>query len=216
MLKAADGHTFETHLAMPKGAPRGGLVVVQEAFGLNAYVRGLCEEFAAEGYAALAPALYDRQQRGAAWDSHEGEALENARRLRRGLVWADVLKDIGACVARLREFGRVGVVGYCVGGSVAWLAALELEVAAAVCYYGRDVVDFLGRAPRCPAMLHFGDKDHLIPLADVQKIRGAFPALPVYVYDAPHGFDRERKGEPSRSARTRTLQFLGRHLGSEA
>ena len=216
MLKAADGHTFDAHFARPKNAPRGAVVVVQEAFGLNAYVRGLCEEFAADGYAALAPALYDRQQRGAAWDSHEGEALENARRLRRGLVWADVMRDVGACAERLREFGKVGVVGYCVGGSVAWLAALELEVSVIVSYYGRDVVDFLDRAPRCAAMLHFGDKDPLIPLADVQRIRTAFPSLPVYVYDAPHGFDRNRASEAARVARQRTLEFLRRHLGSQA
>jgi carboxymethylenebutenolidase len=216
MLTAADQHTFDAHLALPKGRPRGGVVVVQEAFGLSAYVRGLCDEFAAEGYAAIAPALYDRQQRGAAWDSHEGEALENARRLRRGLVWADVMKDVDACVERLREFGKVGVVGYCVGGSVAWLAGRELAVSAVVSYYGRDVVDYLDRAPQCPAMLHFGDKDHLIPVADVEKIRKAFPDLPVYRYDAPHGFDRERASEAAGTARTRTLEFLRRHVGSQA
>jgi carboxymethylenebutenolidase len=216
MLKAADGHAFDAHLAMPRGRAQGGVVVVQEAFGLNAYVRGLCGEFAAEGYAAIAPALYDRQQRGAAWDSHEGEALENARRLRRGLVWADVMKDIGACVERLREFGRVGVVGYCVGGSVAWLAGQELAVSAVVSYYGRDVVDHLDRTPHCPAMLHFGDRDHLIPVADVEKIRNAFPDLPVYRYDAPHGFDRDRASEAAGVARARTLEFLRRHVGSQA
>lgn len=216
MLKAADGHMFEAHFAMPKSAPCGGVVVVQEAFGLNAYVRGLCEELAAEGYAAIAPALYDRQQRGAAWDSHEGEALESARRLRRGLVWADVMKDIGACAERLREFGGVGVVGYCVGGSVAWLAGRELALSAVVSYYGRDVVDYLDRAPRCPAMLHFGDRDHLIPVTDVERIRRAFPDLPVYRYDAPHGFDRHRATEAASVARARTLEFLRRHVGSQA
>jgi carboxymethylenebutenolidase len=216
MLKAADGHTFDTHLAVPGSRARGGVVVVQEAFGLNQYVRGLCDEFAAEGYAAIAPALYDRQERGAAWDSHAGEALEHARRFRRGLVWAHVMKDVGACVERLREFGRVGVVGYCVGGSVAWIAGLELEVDAVVSYYGRDVVDFLERPPGCPAMLHFGDKDHLIPLADVERVRAAFPSLPVYVYDAPHGFDRDRASAAARTARARTLEFMGRHLGSQA
>jgi carboxymethylenebutenolidase len=216
MLKAADGHTFDAPLAVPNGGAAGGIVVVQEAFGLSSYVRGLCDEFAGEGYAAIAPALYDRQQRGAAWDSHEGEALEHARRLRRGLVWTDVMKDMAACVERLREFGRVGVVGYCVGGSVAWLAGLELPVSAVVSYYGRDVVDHLDRAPRCPAMLHFGDRDHLIPVADVERIRDAFPGLPVYRYDAPHGFDRDRAGEAASLARARTLEFLRRHLGPQA
>jgi carboxymethylenebutenolidase len=85
-----------------------------------------------------------------------------------------------------------------------------------VSYYGRDVVDYLDRAPRCPAMLHFGDQDHLIPVADVAKIRNAFPDLPVYLYDAAHGFDRNRASEAARVARTRTLEFLRRHLGSQA
>lgn len=209
MLRASDGHEFDVHFALPKGAAKGGLVVIQEAFGVNAYVRGVCERFAAEGYACAAPALYDRQERNAAFDTHGGEALEHARRLRRGLVWEDVMKDVGACVEKLRAHGRVGIVGYCVGGSVAWLAALELDVAAASCYYGRDVVDFLDRAPRCPTELHFGEQDHLIPMADVEKIRRRFPH--VHVYPAGHGFDRE-DSDAARLARKRTLELFERHV----
>jgi carboxymethylenebutenolidase len=208
MLTASDGHRFDAHFAMPKGRARGGLVVVQEAFGVNGYVKGVCERFAAEGYAALAPALYDRQERNAVFDSHDSESLAQARKLRAGLVWTDVLKDMAASVERLREFGRVGVVGYCVGGSVAWLAALELDIAAASSYYGRDVVDFLDRAPRCPVLLHFGERDHLIPLEDVQKIGKVHP---VYVYPAGHGFDRE-DSEAARLARQRTLEHFERHV----
>jgi carboxymethylenebutenolidase len=103
------------------------------------------------------------------------------------------------------------VVGYCVGGSVAWLAAQELDIAAAVSYYGRDVVDFLDRPPRCPVMLHFGERDHLIPVADVQRIRNAYPAIPTYVYVAGHGFDREG-GDAAALARERTLQLLQHEL----
>jgi carboxymethylenebutenolidase len=210
MLTAADGHRFDAHFALPKGKPRGGLVVVQEAFGVNAYVKAVCERFAAEGYACLAPALYDRQERNAAFDSHEGENLAKARKLRAGLVWADVLKDMAASVERLREFGRVGVVGYCAGGSVAWLAALELDISAVSSYYGRDVVDFLERKPRCPVILHFGAHDPLIPMKDVEKIKAGFPDA-VHVYPAGHGFDRE-DSDAARLARRRTLEHFERHL----
>ncbi len=214
MLTAADAHTFDAHFALPKGKPRGGLVVVQEAFGVNAYVKGVCERFAAEGYACLAPALYDRQARGAAFDSHDAENLAKARKLRAGLVWADVLKDMAASVERLREFGRVGVVGYCVGGSVAWLACQELDIAAASSYYGRDVVDFLDRKPRCPVILHFGNHDHLIPMKDVEKVKTGYPDA-VHVYPAGHGFDRD-DSEAARLARRRTLEHFERHVARGA
>jgi carboxymethylenebutenolidase len=212
MITASDGHGFSAYFAKPTGRPRGALVVLQEAFGVNAYLRSVCDGFAAEGYACLAPALYDRQERNAAFDSHEPDVLARARKLRAGLVWSDVLRDVSACVERLREFGRVGVAGYCVGGSVAWLAALELDIAAASSYYGRDVVDFLDRAPRCPVILHFGETDHLIPISDVERIRRAMPSLPVYVYPAGHAFDRERESEPARLARRRTLELFQRHV----
>jgi carboxymethylenebutenolidase len=206
-MKASDGHEFSAYSAEPVGRARGGLVVIQEAFGVNGYIRSVCDRFAAEGYACLAPALYDRQERGAAFDSHDEPALSHARKLRKGLVWSDVLKDVDACVQRLREFGRVGVVGYCVGGSVAWLAALELDIAAASSYYGRDIVDFLDRKPRCPVILHFGETDHLIPIADVEKIRKRI-SVPVHVYPAGHAFDHEHGSAPAQLAHSRTLELF--------
>ena len=212
MLTAADGHRLDAHFAAPKGKPRGGLVVVQEAFGVTSYIKRVCDFFAGEGYAALAPALYDRQERNAVFENHE--QVEKARKLRAGLVWPDVVKDMAASVERLREYGRVGTVGYCVGGSVAFLAALELNIAAAVAYYGRDIVEWLDRKPRCPVMLHFGERDHLIPMADVEKVRAAYPK-DTYVYSAGHGFDRE-DSDAARLARQRTLEFFERHLGSRA
>ena len=212
MLTARDGHRLDAHFAAPKGRARGGLVVVQEAFGVTSYIERVCEFFAGEGYAALAPALYDRQQRGAVFENHE--QLDKARKLRAGLAWPDVVKDMAAAVERLREYGRVGTVGYCVGGSVAFLAALELNVDGAVAYYGRDIVEWLDRKPRCPVMLHFGERDHLIPMGDVEKVRRVYPNE-TYVYPAGHGFDRE-DSEPARVARERTLDFFGRHLGPRA
>jgi carboxymethylenebutenolidase len=216
-ITASDGHVLAAYLAAPKGKPRGGLVVIQETFGVNAYVRSLCDAYAQDGYASIAPALYDRQRRDAAFDDSTGpEVLAEARRLRAALEWPKVMLDVQAAIDEVRSAGRVGIVGYCVGGSVAWLAAVSLPVEAAACYYGRDIVDFLDRAPRCPTILHFGERDHFIPLADVDRIRAAFPDVPSHTYPAGHGFDGAgaRHHEASaRLARERTLELLRRHVG---
>jgi len=215
-LSAADGHVLDAYLANPLQRARGALVIVQETFGLTDYVRSVCDRFASQGYAAIAPAIYDRQRRGAVLTESDPESLAEARRLRRGLVWNDVLADVAAAIDRVRGAGRVGVVGYCVGGSIAWLAAASLPVAAASAYYGRDIVNFLDRRPRCPLELHFGERDHLIPAGDVVRIRAAFPGLPAYVYPAGHGFDgpgERHHAEAARLARERTLAFVREHVG---
>ena len=215
-IQASDGHRLDACLALPAGTPRGGLLVVQEAFGVNAYVRSVCETFAAEGYAALAPALYDRQQRGAAFDDESEASLAKARPLRAGLQWDKVLLDVAAAADTLARYGRVGIVGYCVGGSVAWLAAAALRLSAASCYYGRDIVGFLDRKPRCPTILHFGERDHFIPQDDVARIRAGCPDIPCYVYPAGHGFDAVRApgdAEAARLARERTLELFRQHIG---
>lgn len=115
-LEASDGHRFNACLAMPAGNLRGALVVIQEAFGVNGYVRSVCDSFAAEGYAAMAPALFDRQERGAVFDEQNPASLAEVRRLRAGLEWDKVLLDVDAAVDALGRYGRVGIVGYCVGG----------------------------------------------------------------------------------------------------
>lgn len=215
-IKAADGHELQAWLAMPMGMPLGGLVVIQEAFGLSSYVRSVCESFATDGYAVIAPALYDRQERGAAFDGHDPEVIAQGRKLRGGLVWKDVLADVAAAIEGVSYAGKVGIVGYCVGGSVAWLAAQSLPVTAAVGYYGRDIVDHLEPAPKCPVMLHFGERDHLIPLADVERIRAAYPAIPNHVYPVAHGFDglRAPGDEPAaKLARSRTLELFRKYVG---
>ena len=210
-IAAADGHRLEAYLARPAGAPRGGLVVVQTAFGVDAYLRGVCDGFARDGYLAIAPALYDRQRRGAVFE-HTPEGGAAAREMRNNFVWDDVLADVEAARRRVAEAGKVGVVGYCVGGSVVWLAAHALPFAAAASYYGKDVVDFLDRAPKCPIVLHFGDSDRLIPLADVDRIKAAFPALPIHVYNAGHGFDGNNPGAAA-IARPRTMALFAANIG---
>jgi carboxymethylenebutenolidase len=210
-LRAADGHALAGYLATPRGSPRGALVVIQTAFGVDDYLKGVCDSYAREGYACVAPSLYDRQRRGAVFE-HTPEGGKAAGAFRNAFVWDDVLKDVEAARARVARFGKVGIIGYCVGGSIVWLAANSLAFAAASSYYGKDIVDFLDRAPQCPILLHFGDQDRLIPLDDVEKIRAAFPEIPNYVYAAGHGFDNNNP-EAARIARARTMDLFRKFIG---
>jgi carboxymethylenebutenolidase len=163
----------------------------------------------------IAPALYDRQQRGSVFD-HSPESHRAAAGFRSALNWDHVLADVESAIAHVSTTGAVGILGFCVGGSVAWLTSASLPVAAAACYYGKDIAGWLDRKPRCPTILHFGDSDHLIPLSDVERIKRAYPDLPTYIYPAGHGFDGVGKGHHAESAafaRSRTLEFFRRHIG---
>lgn len=215
-LTASDGHRLSSVLAMPGGdKPRGGVVVVQDAFGVGDYIAGVCARFAGEGYAALAPALYDRQQRGARFGKSP-EEMAAATRLRNNLDWNGVLADVEAARLHLAQYGKVGIVGYCAGGSVVWLAAQELTFDAASSYYGKDVPDWLDAPPQCPLILHFGERDHLIPMDRVAEVRKVFPDIPVYTYDAGHAFDNPDTGfDPAHAARAqqRTLALFREHVG---
>jgi carboxymethylenebutenolidase len=214
-LTAADGHVFDAYMALPSQSPRGALVVIQDAFGIGIYIRSVCDAYCADKYITIAPALYDRQQRGAVFD-HSPESHKAAARCRAALNWAHVLADVKAAIAHVSTAGPVGILGFCVGGSVAWLTAASLPVAAAACYYGKDIVEWLDRPPRCPAILHFGDSDHLISLSDIETIKRAYPDLPTYLYPAGHGFDGVGKGNHAASAalaRSRTLEFFRKHIG---
>jgi carboxymethylenebutenolidase len=179
-------------------------------------VRSVVDAYAAEGYATVAPALYDRQVRGVALDGHSPDVLAQGRALRAALQWPQVLADVAAALDAVRCGGGVGIVGFCVGGSVAWMAAQSLAVDAAVAYYGRDIVEHLSRPPACPVMLHFGADDPLIPSSDVDRVRQAWPELPLHVYPTGHGFDAIRVAadeQPATLARERTRRFLGDIIG---
>ena len=218
-LTARDGHTLAAYRAdpaAPETACKGGVVVLQEAFGVNPHIRGVCEAYAAAGYAAIAPALYDRQQRNASF-GYDPEAMRAALALRRKLDYADALSDIAAAIAALREAGRVGVVGYCVGGSAAWLTASRLTVDAAACYYPSDIGKQLDERPRCPTVMHFAERDHIIPMAHVEAFRAAHPEVPVHVYPAEHGFDCVRRPATHDAASAalaleRTLALFAAHV----
>ncbi len=218
-LFAADGHPFDAYVASPEGTPRAALVVVQEIFGVNAHIRSVADNFASEGYLSIAPALFDRKERGVEL-GYAGADMQKAMSLmpKTPEDMQNAMADVAAAVAYVRDEYKtqVGVVGYCWGGSVAWLAAAELPIAAAVGYYGGFIAKSLDYAPKAPIQLHFGKKDDHIPLADIEKIEAAYPGVPVYLYDAGHGFNCDARGSydaPSaKLALERTLAFFAEHL----
>ena len=216
-LTAEDGHKLAAYRVAPTGAPRGGLVVVQEIFGVNSHIKSVCDGFAADGYVALAPAIFDRVERDFAI-GYKPEDIERGRGVRGKIPLEDVVKDVRAAVKALNtERLKVGVVGYCFGGTVAWLAATRIDgVRCAVGYYGGGIADTAAEKPRCPVLLHFGETDQSIPPEHHSRIKAAHPDLPMHMYPAGHGFNCDQRGSydaPSATlARKRTLEFFAKHL----
>jgi carboxymethylenebutenolidase len=209
-LTAGDGHQLQAYVAAPAGVPRGGLVVIQEVFGVTPHIRQVTDRFAAQGYLAVAPAMFDRVQPGTALAYTE---VERGRDLMLQLDREQSVLDMAAAVDAVREAGQVGAVGYCWGGAMADLAACRLDIAGAVSYYGRMIVEWLALRPRCPVLYHFGGQDPLIPPETVQQIRNARPDGVFYLYPAAgHGFNCEDREdyEPDSAAQAleRTLAFL--------
>jgi carboxymethylenebutenolidase len=209
----ADGAEVGVSHVHPAGERRGGLVLVQEIFGITDHIRDVADDYAAQGYEVLAPALFDREHPGFE-AGYTGADLDRAIELSRTLHPIELsLSDVQACVDALRDKGPVFVVGYCYGGSVAWFAAARIEgIAAASAYYGRLVPDS-GEAPKVPTIAHFGRYDHGIPIEGVERLIASRPAnATIYLYDAGHGFNSDRRKdyhEPSADlARERTLELF--------
>jgi carboxymethylenebutenolidase len=214
-LIASDGHHLSAWLAEPAGPPRGALVVLQEIFGVNSHIRAVTDSFAAEGFLAIAPALFDRVERGVETGYADAD-VQRGRQLKAGCDNNAALLDIAAAMARVQGAGRIGVVGYCWGGSLAWQAACGLDgLAASVPYYGGGMPEQSGLTPRCPVMAHFGERDAGIPLAGVQAFAKAQPGVAVHLYPAGHGFNCDQRGAfdaaASQLARQRTLEFFHQH-----
>ena len=201
----------------PAGAPRGGIVVIQEIFGVNAHIREVTGRFAAEGYLAIAPAIFDHVEKG--FDAgYDPDSRARGMAVVAEVDLEQVLRDAAAAIAVAREGGKVGIVGYCFGGAVAWAAAARLPgLSAAVGYYGGRILAMKDLAPKIPTMLHFGEKDTHIPVAGVKEVAAAHPDVPVHLYPADHGFNCDHRATydaPSAArAWARTLAFFGAHLG---
>jgi carboxymethylenebutenolidase len=214
-IMARDGHEFQAWLAAAPGRPRGAVLVIQEIFGVNAHIRKVTDGFAAEGYTAIAPSLFDRVRRGIEL-GYTPQDMQEGAGYRQQLTPETTLKDLAAAVAVVKHSGRAGCVGYCFGGAMAYLAACQLPLACAVVYYGK-VGAYLDQKPKCPVMYHYGTEDKSIPLAEVERIRAKYPEAPVYTYPgAGHGFNCEQRDsynpEAAALARTRTLEFLARYI----
>lgn len=215
-LMARDGHEFSAYLSAPAGKPRGAIVVVQEIFGVNHHIKAVTDGFAAQGYVAIAPALFDRVRRGVDLGYSPAETQEGIGYMLQ-VKRENILADLSAAIAVTRHAGKVGVVGYCWGGYCAYVAACDLPVACAVAYYGGAIAANLASLPRKPVMYHFGEQDGHIPVSDVDKIRAADPSGIFHLYPAGHAFSNADRSsyDPASTALAlqRTLAFFSEYVG---
>ena len=216
-LMARDGHEFTTYIAKPAGKARGAVVIVQEIFGLTPWVLRTADSYAADGYLTVAPALFDRIRRDLVLGYSPPE-MEQAMGYRKQVDTAKAVLDIGAAAAMVRHVGKVAVIGFCWGGTLAWAAASELPLGAAVCYYGSGIAGLLPKVPACPTMWHSGEQDKSIPPSDVERVRAAFPQGSYHLYAAGHAFANDDRpdhydAEATALARSRTNAFLAQHIG---
>lgn len=216
-LTASDGFQLGGYRADPATAPKAALVVIQEIFGVNHHIRNVCDRFASAGYVAVAPAIFDRIER----DFQSGYSPDEvavARKFVANPDWTAMLRDVQAAIDSVKSVGPVGIVGFCLGGSVAYAAATKLTgLSAAIGYYGGAIVRFADDNPGVPMMLHFGEKDAGIPVSDVETIRAKQPDLEVHVYPgAQHGFSCDERASYDKAsadiAWQRTLAFFAKHL----
>jgi carboxymethylenebutenolidase len=216
-LTAADGHKLDAYRADPAGKARGAIVVIQEIFGVNSHIKSVADGFAADGYLAVAPALFDRVQKNVDL-GYSPDDIAKGREIR-GKVTNDMaLKDAQAAINEAARAGKVGIVGYCWGGLVTWLAAAKATgLVCAVPYYGGGILDNAELEPKVPVMGHFGDKDQHIPVEGVKKLAEKHPKHEIFIYAADHGFNCDQRGSynapAAKQARERTLAFFRKHVG---
>lgn len=221
-LTSADGFKFPAYVAQPSGKPKGGLVLLQEIFGVNSHIRSVADGYAADGYLVVAPATFHRVKPGVELGYTEADmkAGMELKAAVEGLPAPGVLPDIQAAIQHAAQAGKVGILGYCWGGLLTWRSASALQgLSAAAPYYGggMTVGAELERRPTVPVMVHFGAQDHWIPLDTVEAFKKAQPGVTVHVYDANHGFNCDQRGSyneaAAKLARERTLAFFAQHIG---
>ena len=217
-LQAADGHKLDLYVARPPAAPIAGLVVIQEIFGVNRHIRSVADGYARDGFLAVAPALFDRVEKGVEL-TYEGADAQKGRSLLQKLDHSLALADVDAALsyARLQTGKKVGAIGYCFGGLLAWLSAARLHPDVAVGYYAGGIGNFAAETPRIPVQLHFGKLDTHIPAEQVDKVQAAHPEVEIHWYEgAGHGFNCDMRAsfnpEASALARGRALAFLQKNL----
>lgn len=216
-LTASDGFKLGGYRADPASAPKGAIVVIQEIFGVNSHIRNICDRLAKEGYVAIAPAIFDRSEPNFQ-SGYSPEEVAVARKFVASPDWPAMLRDTQAAIDVVKDVGPVGIIGFCLGGSVAYAAATKLSgLSAAVGYYGGAIVRFADDKPTVPTQLHFGEKDSGIPLSDVETIKAKRPEVEVFVYPgAQHGFGCDERASYDKAssdlAWQRSLAFFTKHL----
>jgi carboxymethylenebutenolidase len=217
-LTASDSFKLGAYRADPSGPAKGGVVVIQEIFGVNHHIRAVCDRLATEGYAAVAPAVFDRQQPNFE-SGYSPDEIANARKFVANPDWGAMLRDVQAAIDELKTKGPVAIMGFCMGGTIAFLSAGKLDgLSAAIGYYGGQIAKNADQKPKVPTMLHFGEKDASIPMTDVEIIKQKRGGdCEIYVYaDAQHGFHCDERGSYNEGAAklawSRTQGFLQKHL----
>lgn len=216
-ITASDDFELDAYVALPDDNAKGGVVVVQEIFGVNQHIREVADGFASEGYAAIAPAVFDRAQKNVDL-AYDEAGIKMGAGIARGKLDIDkTLLDLQAAIDEISQYGNVGVVGYCFGGFLAWMSACRLSgLACAVGYYGGGIANAVDLEPQVPTMLHFGDRDAHIPMSDVEMIGQAHPDVAIHTYEADHGFNCDHRGSYDKAAanlaRRRTLTFFSENL----
>lgn len=222
-LTARDGHTLDAYLARPAGTVCGGLVIAQEMYGVTGYLKSVCDFYADHGYFAIAPAVYDRKERNLTLAYDEGPQHNTAQELFNNWDWDAALVDLdagrAAVTSAIAPNGKVGIVGFCFGGSLAWLAACRYDYACAVCYYGSDMPKYANEKGRCPVLAQVGAADKSFPADQIAAFRKVRPEVAFHIHPgAPHGFDNPMRParhhpEACRKGRKLTLEFLARNVG---
>jgi carboxymethylenebutenolidase len=216
-LTAADGHKLSAYRAEPAGKPRGALIVIMEIFGVNSHIRAVADDYAKEGYLAIAPALFDRVQRGLDIGYTPAD-IEIGRGAMQKMKLDDAIKDVAAALADVKSAGKVGIVGYCWGGTVSWKSASSVDgLSCAIAYYGGGIPGLIGEKPKVPVMFHWGETDQSIPLEKAKEVAAAHKDQQHFFYPAGHGFNCDQRGsynaEASKLAKSRSLEFLRKHVG---
>ena len=217
-ITARDGQVLDAYLARPANQPRGAIVIAQEMYGVTSYLRDTCDFYAAQGYLTIAPALYDRRQRGLVLE-YTQENHDLAQKIYKNWNWEHALDDLDAGKNVVLEAGKVAIVGFCWGGTLAWLASCRRDYAAAVAYYGSMMPDFALETARCPVIAHIGSADTTMPQERIELFHQAQPTVPISMYPgAQHGFDNPSRAdrfhpEAGQLARERTRRILGAACG---
>ena len=217
-LRAGDGHTLSAYEARPDKMPHGGIILLQEIFGVTGHIRRVCDGYAAHGFHVVAPALFDRVRPGTELGYSKDDAA-SGRDLRGRIPWSQVFSDVAAARTHLSGSGKVATLGYCWGGTISWRSACHFDdIAGAICYYGTQIGSYTAEKPRCPVLMHFGDRDPIATLEHAGALRAAQGSqVEIQVYPAAHGFNCDEvenfHGQSSILALRRSLEFLAAHVG---